>query len=322
MRAVVVRDGSIVVEERPDPEPGRGQLLVRVASAGLNGADMLQRRGLYAAPPGVPDDMPGLEAAGEVAEVGPGARRFSVGDPVMAVVPGAGQAELVAVDEREAMPVPAGTGTVEAGGFPEAFTTAHDALFTQAGLSLAERVIVHGAGGGVGTAAVQLARCAGAAVSATYRHREHASRLADLGARPVDPSDVAAAGPFDIVLELVGAPNMAANLAGLATGGRVVVIGIGAGARAEIDLRALMAARGVVRASTLRSRSPEEKAAAARQVEAHVLPLLAAGEIGVPIAAAFGLEQAADAYERFASGGKFGKIVLVTGRDGLVGADT
>src|SRR5436305_14469453 len=170
MRAATVADGTIVGAERPDPEPGAGEILVRVRAAGLNAADLMQRAGLYPAPPGSPPDIPGLELAGEVAAAGPDAARFSEGDRVMAVVGGGAQAELAVVHERAAMPVPEALDWPAAGGFPEVFTTAHDAVFTQAGLQPGERLLVHGAAGGVGTAAVQLGRAAGARVTATVRN--------------------------------------------------------------------------------------------------------------------------------------------------------
>src|SRR3954463_10778153 len=151
MRAATIRDGEVLVDEHPDPEPGAGQVLVRVHGAGLNGADMLQRKGGYPAPPGAPQDIPGLELAGEVVGRGPGAERFSEGDRVMAVVAGGGQAELAVVHERAAMPVPDALEWLEAGGFPEVFTTAHDALFTQMGPHSGERLLVPGAKGGCRT---------------------------------------------------------------------------------------------------------------------------------------------------------------------------
>src|SRR4051812_49241769 len=170
MRAATIRDGSVVVEEHPDPEPGLGEVLVRVRGAGLNGADMLQRKGAYPAPPGSPQDIPGLELAGEGGAPGPGTTRFAEGDRVMAVVGGGAQAELATVHERAAMPVPDELDWPAAGGFPEVFTTAHDALFTQAGLEMGERLLVHGAAGGVGTAAVQLGAAPGAAGAAAGGH--------------------------------------------------------------------------------------------------------------------------------------------------------
>ena len=312
MRAVTIRDGDLVIEERPDPEPGHGQVLVRVRGAGLNGADMLQRRGAYPAPPGEPADIPGLELAGEVVAAGPGARRFSEGDRVMAVVGGGGQAELAAVHERAAMPVPEGLDWPAAGGLPEVFTTAHDALFSQAGLRPGEHLLVQGAAGGVGTAAVQIARAAGARVSATVRREELRDAVAGLGARALAPESFGEHGPFDVILELVGAANLAENLASLALGGRIAVIGVGGtGPRAEIDLRALMGKRARIHGSTLRARPLEEKAAAMRLVEREVLPHLTSGAVTVPVAGTFALEQAEDAYERFTAGGKLGKIVLL-----------
>src|SRR5947209_6413528 len=169
MRAVTIRDQQLVVEERPDPEPGAGQVLVRVGAAGLNGADMHQRLGRYPAPPGSPQDIPGLELAGEVAACGPDAERFKPGDRVMAVVGGGGQAELAVVHERQLMPVPDNLSWDEAGGFSVVHKTAYDMLFTQAGLRPGEHLLVHGAAGGVGTAAVQLGRATGARVTATVR---------------------------------------------------------------------------------------------------------------------------------------------------------
>jgi len=314
VRAVTIQDGRLVVAERPDPEPGRGELLVRVAAAGVNGADLSQLKGAYLAPPGDPADIPGLELAGEVVAVGQGVRRFRPGDRVMSLVGGGGQAELAVVHERVAMPVPEQLGWPQAGGFAEVVTTAHDALFTQCGLGLGDRLLVQGGAGGIGTVAVQLAAAAGARVVASVRNRDHHAAVAALGAeRVVEPADAAAAGPFDVILELVGAPNLPADLEALAIGGRVVVIGVPAGARADLDLRRLMAARGRVLASHLRSRSLEEKADAARRVEAQALPLVAAGRLRIPVAATFPLEAAQDAYVRFAAGGKLGKLVIVTG---------
>jgi NADPH2:quinone reductase len=311
MRAVTISDGEIVVDDRPEPQPGAGEVLVRVRAAGLNGADLLQRAGRYPAPPGIPQDIPGLELAGEVVARGPGAERFAEGDRVMAVLGGAGQAELATVHERAALPVPDGLEWPAAGGLPEVFTTAHDALFSQAGLRPGERLLIHGAAGGVGTAAVQLGHAAGAQVTATVRRAEQRGAVAELGADAVlEPDGFEEHGPFDVILELVGAPNLKGNLKALATQGRICIIGIGAGARTEVNLQALMAARGRVMGSTLRARPLEEKAIAARLVERSVLPLVARGAVRVPVAEAFPLERAPDAYERFAAGGKLGKIVL------------
>ncbi len=313
MRAVTVKDGALSVEERPDPEPGADQILVRVAGAGINGADILQRKGGYPAPPGAPADIPGLELAGQVVKRGPGADRFADGDGVMAIVGGGGQAELAVLHERAAMPVPEGLELVPAGGAAEVFTTAHDALFTQAGLRPGERLLVHGGAGGVGTAAVQLGRVAGARVTATVRREELRGGVGELGADVIDPEGFADQGPFDVVLELVGGPNLGGDLKALAPGGRIVVIGVGAGFKAEVNLLALMGKRGTIRASTLRARPLEEKAMAMRAVEREVLPHFASGALKVPVADTFALDDVEAAYDRFTGGGKLGKVVLVTG---------
>lgn len=305
-----MRDGELAVEDHDDPEPGSGELLVRVRAAGLNGADMMQRRGLYPAPPGSPQDIPGLELAGEVVALGPGASRFKEGERVMAIVGGGGQAELATVHERVAMPVPDELGWPEAGGLPEVFTTAHDALFTQAGLEPGERLLVHGGAGGVGTAAIQLAAATGARVTATVRNESLRDAVADLGAEVVAPEGFQEHGKFDVILELVGAPNLGANVKSLATGGRIVVIGIGAGAKGELNLGALMGCRGRVMASTLRARPLEEKALTARALEKSVLPLVARGAVRVLVHETVPLADAVAAYDDFAAGGKLGKIVL------------
>ena len=312
MRAVTISDGAIVVEERPDPEPGSGELLVRVRGAGINGADMLQRQGAYPAPPGSPPDIPGLELAGEVEALGQGAGRFKEGDRVMAVVGGGGQAELALVHERAAMPVPEPLDWPAAGGLPEVFMTAHDALFTQAGLRPGEHLLVHGAAGGVGTAAVQLGRAAGARVTATVRREGLRAGVAELGARAIDPEGFADHGPYDVVLELVGASNLADNLSSLATGGRIAVIGVGGtGPKGEINLVMVMQKRARIHGSTLRARPLEQKATAARLVEKEVLPNFENGTLKVPVAETFELDRAEEAYDRFAAGGKLGKIVLL-----------
>jgi len=312
MKAATVVDGRLEVREHPDPQPGAGEVLVRVRAAGVNGADILQRKGAYPAPPGSPPDIPGLELAGEVAANGPGATRFAEGDRVMAIVGGGGQGELAVVHERQLMPVPDALDWPAAGGTPEVFTTAHDALFSQCDLKAGERLLVHGAAGGVGTAAVQLGRAAGARVTATVRNPDLRARVEELGAdQAIDPDGFVDAGPFDVILELIGAPNLPGNVKALATGGRIVVIGVGAGFRAELNLVALMGKRGSIHASTLRARPLEEKAQTARLMERHVLPLLQSGALTVPVAETFALEEAERAYERFAAGGKLGKIVLL-----------
>ncbi len=309
MRAITFVDAVPTVVEIEDPVPMPTELLVRVSSAGLNGADILQSTGNYPPPPGAPD-TPGLELAGTVEATGSACSRFAVGDRVMAVVSGGGQAELCALDESLAFPVPEAVSLDIAGGFPEVFATAHDALFTQAGLTMGERVCIHGAAGGVGTAAVQLARTAGAQVTATVRNRDHWNAVTQLGAEVVDPADFTDAGPFDVILELVGAPNWPANIKALATEGRISVIGVGAGSTVEINLVHLMGKRARLFASTLRARPLDQRAQVARRIERHVLPHLADGTIAVQVADSYPLASAAEAYARFRAGGKLGKVLL------------
>jgi NADPH:quinone reductase-like Zn-dependent oxidoreductase len=312
MRAVTIVDQSLQLVEHPDPEPGPGEVVLAVRAAGLNPADALQRRGFYPAPPGAPVDIPGLEAAGEVIAVGPGTTRFAVGDRAMVLVGGGAQAERLVAHESSALAVPDHVGWEAAGGFCEVFTTAHDALFTQAGLGLGERVCIHGAAGGVGTAAIQLAHAAGAFVVATVRDQARHDAVRDLGADVVaGPEGFGDHGPFDVVLELLGGANLPDDVAALAPGGRIVVIGVSRGSRAEVDLLGLMNSRGRILGSTLRSRPLEGRAAAVQAVGRHVLPLLAAGRIHVPVTAAYPLADATAAYERLAAPGKLGKVVLV-----------
>jgi len=312
MHAVVIRDTQLHWEERDDPVPGDTELLVAVHAAGLNAADLVQRAGFYPAPPGWPADIPGMEFAGEVVAVGRQVTLFAVGDRIMAVVGGGAQATLALVDESHALAVPEGLPWTEAGGFPEVFTTAYDALFRQAELQMGEHVLVSGAAGGVGTAGVQLAARAGARVTATVRDPARRDAVAALGADVVlAPGDEAAQAPYDVVLELVGAPSLTNVLPHLATWGRVVVIGVGGGGRLEIELMDLMRKRISLGGSTLRARNRREKADVAADMAAHVLPALGAGRLQIPVYDTFLLAEAEAAYDHFAAGSKFGKVVLV-----------
>jgi NADPH:quinone reductase-like Zn-dependent oxidoreductase len=300
-----IKNGRLEIEERPDPIPGDRDLLIRVRAAGVNAPDLAQRAGRYPPPPGAPQDVPGLECAGEVVAVGGSVASFAPGDRVAALLGGGGHAELVTVFERHALHVPDGIDWPQAGGLMEAYATAHDALFAQAGLQAGERLLVNGASGGVGVAAVQLGLAAGARVTGTAR--ANADRVAALGAE-TEPD-----GEYDVILELVGGENLAANLRRLALGGRIAVIGTGAGATAEIHFGLLMQRRARIHGSLLRPRSLEEKALVVQRVGRHVLPLLAAGRVTVPVDRTFPLVEAQAAYDAFAAGGKFGKLVLVTG---------
>lgn len=293
MRAAVIVEGRLEIEERPAPVPGDGEILIRVRAAGVNGADLMQRAGRYPPPIGAPPDVPGLECAGETAD----------GERVMALLPGGGHAELVAVHHTHVMRVPATVDWPQAGGFVETYATAHDALFSQARLRDGERLLVNGAAGGVGTAAVQLGVQSGAEVTATARH--HHAELEALGAS-TEPS-----GEYDVILELVGGANLSENVERLAPRGRIAVIGTGAGATAEVNFGLLMRKRARIHGSTLRARSVEEKEDVIRRLEGHALPLLADGRLTVPVEETFPLERAQEAYERFAVGGKFGKLVIV-----------
>jgi NADPH2:quinone reductase len=293
MRAAVIDDGRLRIEERPDPEPCDGEVLIRVRAAGINGADLAQRAGRYPAPPGAPADIPGLECAGEV---------VSTGGRVMALLGGGGQAELAVVDARHTLPVPEGVDWPPAGGFMEVFATAHDALFTQAELQKGERLLVNGAAGGVGTAAVQLGVAVGADV--TGATRSNAERVRELGA------STDAEGEYDVILELVGGENLRTDLERLAVKGRLAVIGTGAGRTAEVDFGRLMGQRGRIHGSHLRGRTGDEKAEVIALLRREVLPLLAEGRIHVPVHATYPLDAAQQAYEAFAVPGKFGKLVL------------
>jgi NADPH2:quinone reductase len=314
MLAVTAANGEVVLAEKPDPEPGPGEILVSVHGAGVNGADLLQVAGHYPPPADAPPDILGMELAGEVVARGPGVSRFSVGNHVMAIVSGGAQAELCVVPEQQAMDVPNSIDFVRAGGFPEVFTTAHDALVTRCGLKSGERLLVHGAAGGVGTAAVQLGSALGADVTATVRDPDKHDGVKKLGASTVlTPDEFSASASeleFDVILELVGAPNLPGDLDALVSHGRIAVIGIGAGAKGELNLRKLMSKHGSIYGSTLRGRSIEEKGRTARALEREVIPLLTAGEIVVPITAEYELKDAAKAYAHFAAGGKLGKIVI------------
>jgi NADPH:quinone reductase len=312
--AVTITDGDIQVLEHPEPTPGTGQIKVRMRAAGLNASDLNLWRGrpTVGRGSGIGPIIPGLEVAGVVEEMGPGAGRFGIGDRVMAVVNGQAQAEFVVVPEREAMPVPEGLSWIEAGGLPECAMTAHDALFTQCLLSSGERVLINGGAGGVGVVAVQLAAIAGAEVTASVRSQLQRDRVSALGARVVGPEDAHSLAPFDVILELVGAPNMKANLESMAADGRVVVVGTGAGSSFEIDLAVLKKARGRIMGSTLKTRPPERKAECARRLEREALPHFASGRAVVPIEEAFSITKAESAYRRFEAGEKFGKVVIVS----------
>lgn len=311
MRTVVFEDGNVLVADRPMPVGGPNDVVVAVTSAGLNGADLLQRGGHYPAPGATPDDQPGLEFAGTVVAVGDLVSRWRLGDPVMGIVPGAGQASHVATHEDLCIAVPPGCPLADAGGVPEALVTAHDALASQAMLGAGERVLVTGAAGGVGSMAVQLVSGMGATVVASVRDTDRHDAIRGLGAdEVVTPDEQADAGPFDVVLELVGAPSLSTVTRSLAIGARIVVIGVGAGARLDLPLMHLMSTRATLRGSTLRARPLADRIVASRRAGALFTHLHERGAMTIPVAARHGLDEAAEAYATFEAPGGVGKVLL------------
>jgi NADPH2:quinone reductase len=312
VQAVVIDDRTLKVVERPTPEPGAHDVVVAVRTAGVNAADLLQRQGFYPAPSGWPADVPGLEMAGVVSAVGDRVREPLLGRRVCAIVGGGAQATHCVVPSEHLVFLPDHVDWPQAGGFAEAFTTAHDALVTQGAVREGDRVLISGASGGVGVAAVQIAHFIGAHVTAVTRTSEHHGALSTLGAdETVTLDQVSDVGPVDVVLELVGAAHLALAQHLLAPFARVVVIGVGGGgSRVDLDLLLFMASRATLTGSTLRSRSREEKAAVADLVNRALVPRWTTGELRVPVARTFDLAQAESAYEYFARPGKLGKVVL------------
>ncbi|WP_104081445.1 NAD(P)H-quinone oxidoreductase [Cryobacterium sp. Y11] len=321
MRAVTYKGagGNEVIEltDRPDPKPEGDEVLVRVRYAALNPADLQQRNGDYPPPPGAPVDIPGLEVAGEVIAAGPRALNVAVGDRVMGLVAGGGLADHVLVSERHVCAVPENLEDLAAAAVPEGFITAHDAIRSQAALRPGEILLVNGATGGVGSAAVQIAHASGARVIGTSRTARGRELISELGGIPADPETVAdvvhetsVGRGADVVLELVGAPNLASDLAVLAVLGRVIVVGVGAGAEATINLRALMGRRGRLFATVLRARSTEEKAVAVRAFEREMLPHLASGDLRPIVDRIFPVRDVAAAFDHLEFGVKQGKVLL------------
>lgn len=321
MRAVVFTGagGNEVVrlEERPDPRPGSQDVVVRVRFAGLNPADTLQRAGRYPAPPGSPADVPGLEVAGVVETGGADVLSWKPGDRVFGLVGGGGLADRVAVHERCVVRIPDGLDDREAAAVPEAFVTAHDAVAVQAGLRPGETLLVHGAAGGVGSAALQLGLATGARVLGTVRSEAAATFVEQLGAEPVpdetfpevvlQKTDGAGA---DVVLELVGAPHFPGNLEALAQKGRIAVVGIGAGGEVTLPLFALMVKRALVRGTVLRPRPLEEKALAVRAFGREVVPLLASRRVRALVDSVFPASEVTAAFDRLDGPGKTGKVLV------------
>ena len=324
MRAVVItRAGGpdvLEIQDRPRPDPGPGQVRVRVRTSALNRADLLQRRGGYAAPPGAPADIAGLEYAGEVDALGPGAGLWAVGSRVMGIVAGGGHAEYVCVHEREAMRVPHNLSWDEAGGVPEAFLTAYDALFRQLDLQMGDRLLIHAVGSGVGTAAVQLAKAASVRTIGTSRTEAKLRRAHELG---LDVGVDASAGTWreevetatdgqgvSAILDLVGGGYLEDNLRVLASRGRMIVVGTVSGATAPLDLGLLLRKRLTLVGTVLRSRPVEEKISLAREFSDSVLPLFASGRVRPNVDVIYGFDDIRQAHARMEANDSFGKIVL------------
>jgi putative PIG3 family NAD(P)H quinone oxidoreductase len=315
VRAVVFTGAGgnevVSVEERPNPEPGSEDVLVRVEYAGLNPADLAQRAGSYPAPPGSPPDVPGLEVAGTVESCGSRVSSWRPGDRVFGLVGGGGLADRVNVHERCVAPVPDALDERGAAAAPEAFITAHDAAFTQAGLRLGETLLVHGAGGGVGTAAVQLGVAAGARVVATVRTPQVEDAVDGLGAQIVQEQDFPRGAPSaDVILELVGGAHFPANFDVLARRGRIVVVSVAGGSEIALPLGVLMQKRATILGTALRTRPLEEKAAAVRAFEREVVPGLASGRLRPLVDSVYPADAVAAAFDRLGERGKIGKVLL------------
>jgi putative PIG3 family NAD(P)H quinone oxidoreductase len=298
------------------PRPTAGQILIRVRAAGVNRPDIMQRLGNYPPPPGAPDTL-GLEVAGEVAAIGPGAGRWREGDKVAALLGGGGYAQYAAVDARHALPMPAGLDFVQAAALPETLFTVFSNVFELGRLKAGETLMVHGATSGIGVAAIQMGKAAGARVIATGRGADKAAQARTLGAdiavdaTAEDFADVArAAGGVDVILDMVGGDYTARGLDALNPGGRAVVIAVQAGYRVEINVLKVMQKQLVLTGSTLRPRSADEKARLAAAVEATAWPWIAAGKVRAVVDQVFPLAEAAAAHARVESGHHLGKVVL------------
>jgi NADPH:quinone reductase len=323
MRAIAIaRSGGpdvLTIVDRPLPEPSRGEVRVRVRATAVNRADLLQRMGMYPAPADSPPDIPGLEIAGEVDALGAGVERLALGDRVFGLVGGGGYAQAIVSHERALARIPDGMSFEDAAAVPEAFITAHDAIVTQGALKSGELLLVHAVGSGVGTAAVQLGRALGATVIGTARSADKLTRARELGmdagilvdgGRFADKVSAAHPDGAAVVLELVGGGYVAEDLRCIQTLGRIVLVGLLAGAKTEIELGLLLRKRARIFGTVLRSRPLEDKIAAVRAFETQVVPLLVRGSVRPVIDLVMPLEDAARAHERMASNAGFGKIVL------------
>jgi putative PIG3 family NAD(P)H quinone oxidoreductase len=309
----------LVPEKRPVTPPGEGEVLVKVAAAGVNRPDVMQRMGLYPPPKGA-TDIPGLEIAGEVVALGAGATRFKLGDQVMALVVGGGYAEYCPAYESHCLPVPASLPITEAAAVPETFFTVWYNTFERGGLKAGETLLVHGGSSGIGTAAIQLAKAFGAKVITTAGSQEKCDACRKLGADVainyktedfVAATKAATGGKgADVILDMVGGDYIERNYEAAAIEGRVVQIAFQGSPKATVDFRRIMLKRLTHTGSTLRARSVADKAAIARAVETNVLPLLASGKVRPVMDSTFALRKAADAHARMETSAHIGKIVL------------
>lgn len=324
MRAIVISQPGgpevLTISERPLPQPGRGQLRIRIHTSALNRADILQRRGQYPAPPGAPVDIPGLEYAGEVDAIGDAVEGWTLGERVMGIVGGGAHAEFVCVHEREAIRIPAPCDWEEAAAIPEAFLTAYDALVPQLGSRMGEYILIHAVGSGVGTAALQLARALGATTLGTSRSPDKLAAALDLGLHHAIDSSSGEWIPeigkrtrgqgVDAILDLLGGDFLQGNLEVLAPGGRMMLIGTLAGSRADFDLGLALRKRLQLRGTILRTRALEEKIALAQDFSRHVLPLLESGRVRTVIDRVYEFSEISRAHEHMEQNRSFGKIVL------------
>jgi NADPH:quinone reductase len=323
MTAIVIRSPGgpdmLVAEERPVPPPGEHEVLVKVAAAGVNRPDVMQRKGLYPPPPGA-TDIPGLEIAGEVVALGAKVTRWKAGDKLMGLVIGGGYAQFCPVHESHALPIPGNLSAIEAAAVPETIFTVWHNVFERGGLKAGETLLVHGGSSGIGTAAIQLAKAMGARVITTAGTADKCQACRQLGADVAvnykDEDFVAATKTAtegrgaDVILDMVGGDYIERNYEAAAVEGRVVQIAFQGSPKAMVDFRRIMLKRLTHTGSTLRARSVEHKGAIARAVERHVLPLIAAGRVKPIIDSSFALEQAALAHARMESSAHIGKIVL------------
>lgn len=304
----------------PRPEPRAGEVRVRVATSGVNRADLLQRRGLYPVPPGWPTDILGLEFSGEIEALGPGVRDWAPGDRVMGLIGGGGYAEFVTLPARQLLPVPSDLDLQQAGALPEAFLTAFDAMILQAGLAAGETVLIHAIGSGVGTAALQLARATGARTLGTSRTPAKLEAATRLGLdTPIDASsgewadavlDATGGRGADVIVDLVGGPYLAANVACVASRGRIITVGVPGGRTGELDLRALMGRRASITGTVLRARPDEDKATLIQIARRRLVPQFESGLLQPVLERTFTPSEAPEAHRTIEANRNFGKLLI------------